>query len=212
MFLARPEIAQVVVNAMQDGEVRFHRYKLHSFVIMPNHVHLLVTPQIDARRWLGPLKGFTAHEANRILERNGEPFWQDESYDHAVRTDAEFNRICAYIETNPVKAGLAETPESFRWSSAYKEPPGKAAAAKNGWPHGCLSTSRMQQEFLIAFGSQNGAFDNRCAKPGGLHRRRNFFACCGVSGWIAHNPAFADQLAPNFELRFHENDPIASGT
>jgi REP element-mobilizing transposase RayT len=45
-------------------------YELHSYVVMPNHVHLLVTPRVIRGRWLGPLKGFTAHEANRILGRS----------------------------------------------------------------------------------------------------------------------------------------------
>jgi len=88
---------------------------------MPNHVHLLVTPQVAATRWLGPLKGFVAHEANRILGRSGQPFWQDESYDHLVRSDAEFERIREYIESNPVKAGLVAAAESWQWSSAGKD-------------------------------------------------------------------------------------------
>ena len=81
LFLQQHEIAQVVIDAVQDGEVRFHRYELHAFVVMPNHVHLLVTPNVPANKWLGPLKGFTAYQANRLLGRHA-PFWQDESYDH----------------------------------------------------------------------------------------------------------------------------------
>ena len=52
------------------------------------------------------LKGYTAREANRLLGRTGQPFWQGESYDHWVRDETEFIRIIAYIENNPVKAGL----------------------------------------------------------------------------------------------------------
>jgi putative DNA methylase len=85
---------------------------------MSNHVHALVTPTVAATQWLGPLKGFTAHEANRILEQHGRHFWQDESYDHLVRSDREFDRIRSYIEQNPVKAGLVKAAEEFRWSSA----------------------------------------------------------------------------------------------
>src|SRR5579864_3851198 len=68
-YLRQPEVAYLVIQALYDGETRFHRYQLHAFVVMPNHVHLLVTPSVPARRWLGPLKGFTAHESNRILGR-----------------------------------------------------------------------------------------------------------------------------------------------
>ncbi|MBI3680708.1 MAG: transposase [Acidobacteria bacterium] len=120
VFLGVPEIAHVVVQALSDGETRFHRYQLHSYVVMPNHVHLLVTPLATAREWLGPLKGFTAREANRILGRTGQPFWQDESYDHLVRNGQEIQRILCYIEDNPVRAGLAASPEQFPWSSACR--------------------------------------------------------------------------------------------
>ena len=118
LVLRRPEIAEMVVAALWHGERELHRYQLHSFVVMPNHVHLLATPHVLAAKWLGPLKGFTAHQANLLLGTHG-PFWQDESYDHLVRSDTEFERIRAYIEQNPVKAGLAASAEEFAWSSAY---------------------------------------------------------------------------------------------
>jgi REP element-mobilizing transposase RayT len=123
LFLREPNIADLVTQAILDGESRFARYQLHAFVVMANHVHMLVTPHIIATKWLGPLKGFTAHEANRILGRQGK-FWQDESYDRLVRSDEEFGKICAYIERNPVAAGLVGAAEGFRWSSASRvEPP-----------------------------------------------------------------------------------------
>ena len=112
-YLAVPEIANLVVGAIQGNE----RYRLHSFVVMPNHVHMLVTPLVPSAEWLRHLKGSTAREANLILGRRG-PFWQGESYDHLVRSDEEFGRIRMYIENNPVKAGLVKAPEDFEWSSA----------------------------------------------------------------------------------------------
>jgi len=74
------------------------------------------------------LKGFTGHEAIRILGLTNYAFWQEESYDHLVRNDLEFNKIKRYIEWNPVKAGLADAPETFRWSSAA--PGGSPAAGR----------------------------------------------------------------------------------
>ena len=56
LYLRRPEIAELVVAALQEGDRRLHRYQLHAFVVMPNHVHLLVTPKVVASRWLAPLK------------------------------------------------------------------------------------------------------------------------------------------------------------
>ena len=53
-----------------------------------------------------------------MLHLTGKAFWQDESYDHLVRDDEEFQRIVRYIEWNPVKAGFVTCPEEFPWSSA----------------------------------------------------------------------------------------------
>jgi REP element-mobilizing transposase RayT len=85
---------------------------------MPNHVHLLIRPLIVPDRLLKSLKGATAREANRLLVRTCEPCWQKESYDHFVRNEAEWQRIQRYIENNPVKAGLARSPQDYPWSSA----------------------------------------------------------------------------------------------
>src|SRR5262245_57172549 len=75
LHLRRPEIAELVVESVKDGDRRFQRYQLHAFVVMPNHVHLLVTPKVVAARWLAPLKGFTAHRANELLGAHGRSFW-----------------------------------------------------------------------------------------------------------------------------------------
>lgn len=87
---------------------------------MANHVHVLLLPQIAPSQLLKSLKGYTAREANRLLGRTGAPFWQRESYDHWVRDPAEWTRIAAYIEDNPVKAGLVSRAEEYRWSSAHE--------------------------------------------------------------------------------------------
>ncbi len=125
VFLRQPEIARIIVDALHAGQARFHRYELHAFVVMSNHVHVLVTPHVDGTKWLGPFKGFTAHEANRILGRSGR-FWQDESYDRLIRNNTEFQRVLRYIENNPVAAGMCTSPEEFPWSSAT---PGRSPAA-----------------------------------------------------------------------------------
>lgn len=119
LFLRQPAIAKMVAQAIDDGARKLHRYDLHAFVVMPNHVHLLVTPLVSLPAWLGPLKGFTGLQANHVLGRSG-AFWQEESFDRLVRSDAEFVRTQEYIEMNPVSAGLARAPEDFPWSSAAK--------------------------------------------------------------------------------------------
>ncbi len=89
VHLRRQEIAELVVQALQDGQHKFLRYELHAFVIMLNHVHLLVTPKVVASRWLAPLKGFTAHRANEFTRQPRPKPVGRTSYDHLVRSSAE---------------------------------------------------------------------------------------------------------------------------
>ena len=118
LYLSRPEIAQLVVDALGYGQDTLRYYTLHAFVVMPNHVHVLLTPQVAVPKLLCTIKAFTARRANQILGSTGKPFWQDESYDHWVRDAREFERIAAYIEWNPVRAGLVDRVEDWPWSSA----------------------------------------------------------------------------------------------
>jgi REP element-mobilizing transposase RayT len=107
---------------------------------MPNHVHLIFTPFLNEqslteikfsnpRRFesseptlgavMQSLKGYTAHEANKLLNRTGR-FWEVESYDHEVKDAEEFDRITKYVLNNPVKAGLVKNWEDWRWNFLAK--------------------------------------------------------------------------------------------
>jgi len=118
MWLERADVAQAVVAALDYGATTLHYYDLHAFAVMPNHVHVLLTPQVTVGRLIQSVKGYSAREANRILGRVRTPFWQQEYFDHWIRDKAEFVRIVSYIENNPVRSGLVPRPELFRWSSA----------------------------------------------------------------------------------------------
>jgi REP element-mobilizing transposase RayT len=105
--LRHTECARIVGDALLhlDGE----RYALDEFVVMPNHVHLLVAPH---QGW--PLskifhtwKSFTAHEINKLLGRRG-TLWQQESWNHIVRSEEQFEHYRRYIRENPAKAKLRE--------------------------------------------------------------------------------------------------------
>ena len=117
-WLKREEIAGVVAESIHFAADELEYYSLHAFVIMANHVHLLVTPLVSPSKLLQSVKGYSARAANKLLERVGEPFWQPESYDHWIRDDPEFDRVRRYIENNPVRSGLVAEPEDYRWSSA----------------------------------------------------------------------------------------------
>ena len=121
MFLRRDPIANLVVESLHRGPELGH-YELATFVVMANHVHVLLLPKVAPSQLLKALKGSTAHDANRLLGRTGEPFWQHESYDHWVRDEREWSRIESYIENNPVNAGLVARAEDYSWSSAWSGP------------------------------------------------------------------------------------------
>ena len=117
-WLSDPSIAVLVAESIRSGASQRHWYELDAWVVMPNHVHLLILPRVPVptiTRWL---KSWTARQANEMLGQAGRPFWQDESYNHWARDRPERERIARYIEQNPVSAGLAASPEEWAWSSA----------------------------------------------------------------------------------------------
>jgi REP element-mobilizing transposase RayT len=114
-----PDVAGLVADALRyfDND----RYVLDDWTVMPNHVHVIVWPMPNQllHEILKSWKRFTAREANKVLGRTGHRFWQPESYDHWIRGDREKERIRRYIRNNPVKAGLCQSPEAWRWGSAW---------------------------------------------------------------------------------------------
>jgi REP element-mobilizing transposase RayT len=120
-WLQDPRIARIVADALNQGEVDYHLYESFAWVIMPNHVHAIMRPENPLPKIMRWLKGSTAREANIILNRTGQPFWQYETYDHYIRTTEELNQTIRYVEQNPVRAGLAESIEQWPWSSAARD-------------------------------------------------------------------------------------------
>jgi len=117
-YLRQPLIAEMIVEAIQYNANILGHYLWHAFVVMPNHVHLLATPAVALPKLTKSLKGITAKRANAMLALTGSPFWQEESYDHLVRDEREFEKIRSYIDGNPVRAGLVREACEYRWSSA----------------------------------------------------------------------------------------------
>ncbi len=118
--LRRPAIADMMAEALRH----FHneQYLLDDWVVMPNHVHVILwpMPNFTLSEILKSRKRHTARQANLILGRTGATFWQRESYDHWIRDDGEKARIRRYIRMNPVNAGLCGSPEDWKWSSAWR--------------------------------------------------------------------------------------------
>jgi putative transposase len=117
-WLRHPQVADAISQMLLAGAEIHGWYELGAWVVMPNHVHVLINPRVPLRNALDNLKSASARIANELLGREGNPFWQDESYDHWVRSDMERQRIIRYIENNPVKAGLVGNIQDWKWSSA----------------------------------------------------------------------------------------------
>ena len=125
LYLKNEHIADMVAESIQfrDGKA----YDLIAYCIMPNHGHLICMPlkksvetYFGLTEILHSLKRHTAREANKILQRTG-TFWQDESYDHFIRDDAELEKIVNYVLYNPVKATLVKEQTDWKWSYSKYE-------------------------------------------------------------------------------------------
>lgn len=105
--LREPENAGIVSSALQffDGD----RCQILSFVVMPNHVHVLVVPRepYTLSELLHSWKRHTSREINKRLRREG-TLWLDENFDHIVRTEGQLAHFRKYLRDNPRKAGLPE--------------------------------------------------------------------------------------------------------
>ena len=137
LYLRQPAIADMIVEAIQFNANILGHYRLHAFVVMPNHVHLLATPTVALPKLTKSLKGITAKRANTMLALTGRPFWQEESYDHLARHEREFEKIRNYIEENPVRAGLVREAGEYRWSSAGWATGGRPQTRGSAPPAAC---------------------------------------------------------------------------
>ena len=105
--LRNQRLAAIVANALRHFDRE--RYRLDAFVVMPNHVHVLVQPKSghSLSEILHSWKSFSAHSINKALHRKGD-FWMEESHDRMVRDFEELERYRDYIKENPVAAKLGE--------------------------------------------------------------------------------------------------------
>ncbi len=117
-YLRQTKIAEM----MEENLRRFDgvNYKLYAWVIMPNHVHLLLTPKegYSLSEIVHSCKSYTSNQANKILNRTGR-FWFPEPFDRFMREYEHFEKTFNYLENNPVKAGLCEKQSDWRFSSAW---------------------------------------------------------------------------------------------
>jgi putative transposase len=106
-----------LLETLQHYRVEGH-YLLHAFVVMPDHIHLLLTPQaITLERTMQLIKGGFSH---RLASKS--PTWQRGFTDHRIRNAEDFNTRRNYIHQNPVRANLVTSAKLYPHSSAYRPP------------------------------------------------------------------------------------------
>jgi len=140
-FLGDPRVARIVESALWHFDDR--RYHLLAWVIMPNHVHVLIETVAGhpLASVVGRWKSFTAKRANSLLHRTG-AFWWPDYFDRAIRDERHLERSIEYIHSNPVKAGLAEYPAQWPFSSASSGRPSPGTGRRPAVPDG-VSTPRL---------------------------------------------------------------------
>jgi REP element-mobilizing transposase RayT len=97
------------------------KFGLHSVVVMPDHAHLLLSPLRATDGWnfslpqiMHAIKGASARKINLLLNRRG-PVWQEEFFDHVLRSNDSLAEKADYICQNPVRAGLVKAEGEYPW-------------------------------------------------------------------------------------------------
>jgi REP element-mobilizing transposase RayT len=115
-WLRRPEVAQIVEDVVRgsDGD----DYQLEAWVVMPNHIHVVVNVwNVPLSKLISLWKGKSARLANLELRRIGK-FWQEDYFDTVIRDEAHLRKAVRYTEQNPSKSGLVKVSCDWAWGSA----------------------------------------------------------------------------------------------
>ncbi len=116
-----PEIADILVKTLSQYRDQ-GAYLLHEFVVIPDHLHLLVTPgpTTSLEKTVQLIKGGSSHRIHK--ERNQKmEIWQEGFYDWTIRDENDWQTKVDYIRMNPVRAKLVQVPEDWPYSSASRK-------------------------------------------------------------------------------------------
>ena len=126
-YLRDERIARLVQGALRHFDRQ--RYRLIAWCIMPNHVHVLIQMMDEPlANIIQSWKSYTAHEANKLLNRKG-TFWMSDYFDRYIRDEQHFVATVEYILQNPVKAGLVDVAEKWPWSGFIPDNAGNTSVS-----------------------------------------------------------------------------------
>ena len=118
-ILKNPKIANVVQHVLLDLE-KERKLKLLEYVIMPDHIHLLISERggYSFENILRLFKTKSSKEINKIRNTKGRN-WERRYFDRIIRSEDEYRKAIKYIRYNPVKKGLVESSSDYLFSSAF---------------------------------------------------------------------------------------------
>jgi carbamoylphosphate synthase large subunit/REP element-mobilizing transposase RayT len=173
-LLKNPAVADVVASCLRHFDSQ--RYVLDSFVVMPNHVHVLMRPAdgYSLSEILHSWKSFSAKQINRLLDRTGS-VWQDENYDRIVRDVDELGRYRDYIRGNPEKAKLKDG-EFVLSEGRELEPAEDSAGATPACPTDRMSAPQLRRAKKLGFSDRQLAIAHGATD----HEMREYRKSLGV--------------------------------
>jgi len=113
---AHPALARPAVECLLEQRIK-SSCQLEVYCIMPDHLHIVVTPAEDGAsslRFVDRFKGWYSRVAHQAGGQGR--LWQPRSYDHLIRTHEDLDRIADYIMANPIRKGLCDYVEEYPWS------------------------------------------------------------------------------------------------
>ena len=115
----QPSLAEEVCRSVETA-CRKLGYRLHGYCLMPDHVHVLLSPDSSRRLlrdWLQAFKSYTTHWAKKNCGIAN--LWQRSCYDHICREGDTAERVLDYICNNPVRKGLVDFADDWPWAKSF---------------------------------------------------------------------------------------------
>jgi REP element-mobilizing transposase RayT len=154
-----PAERDLVMASILHGH-RHGQYQLFAACVMPDHVHLLLEPQIKGDdpegrpvfyllgEILHGIKSKTAHRINKAASVSGTPVWEEESHDRLIRGESDLQEKFSYVCRNPWDAGIVGSEESYAWlwtgeSDVSREGAGNDARGGRGRPEARQTIARL---------------------------------------------------------------------
>ncbi len=185
IFFTRDD-ATSFLGWLGDAAARYG-LSIHAYVLMPNHIHLLASPQ-DADslpRTMQSVGRRYVRYLNRRIERSG-TLWEGRYRATVVDTDAYFMRVARYIELNPVRAALSPDPGSYRWSSHRANALGAADPL--------ITPHALYQSLGVDTAARAGAYRALFAEPLSDEMLANIRGATN-RGWALGDDAFQERIS-----------------